>query len=296
VVPGDAGPGCHGALVGPPDYSRQNTGTEVPGATAAQQQALVRANQWRTGAGLVALNANAQIQQAASAHAHFMAINPGSCYPGQHDEVTSCMESTGADPFVRMTAAGYKWQTASEVIDSANDGNTAVDGWIWTVYHRMPFMDARLLDTGFGLEGSHAVMDFGTLLSGKLGTTTVQAVYPLPGQTGVKPDFNGANEGPTPVVPPATKKWPSGTVISVTFNKDGFTIVSHEIYDGACQPVPHSAHSYADDPVLKSQLDDQRFFYMYSDTPLARGTTYTASVSAMVGGTPWSQTWSFTTQ
>ena len=70
-------------------------------------------------------------------------------------------------------------QVTLEVIDSANDGNTAVDGWIWTVYHRMPFMDARLLDTGVGLEGMHAVMDFGTLLSAKLGSRTSPKVTPI---------------------------------------------------------------------------------------------------------------------
>jgi hypothetical protein len=274
---------------------------QAPGADANQQQALIRANQWRTAAGLTPLNANAEVQQAAAAHAHFMTINPSGCYPGSHMEVmtsgsTTCAGFTGAQPWDRMATAGYKIQTASEVIDSASDGTTAVDGWIWTVYHRMPFMDAQYLDTGFGLEGKNAVMDFGTLLTAKAGTTTVNAVYPLPGQTAVKPDFNGSTEGPTPLPPTSTKKWPSGTVISVTFSKDNYTITSHALYDSACQPVVHSAHGYFDDPVLQTELQDKKFFYMFSDAPLAHGMTYTASVSAMVGGAAWSQTWSFTTQ
>jgi uncharacterized protein YkwD len=290
----DTGPitGCQGALVGPPDYSRDGTGTTVPGSDANQIAALVRANHWRTPGGLTPLNANAMLQQAAVAHAHFMSINPAGCYPGAHQEVmssggTTCNGFTGMQPWDRMTAAGYQWRTASEVIDSAADGTAAVDEWIWTVYHREPFLDAQYLDVGFGLENRNAVMDFSARSAG---STTKQIVFPLPGQTGVKPDFNGSQEGPTPK-PPATKGWPSGTVISVTFS-GSYTIVSHQLYDASCQPVTHTAHGAFDGDTNAGD----RFFYMFADAPLARGTSYTASVSAMVGGAAWSQTWAFTTQ
>ena len=286
----DTGPGCHGALTGPPDYSGDNAGTQVPGADANQMAALVRANHWRTANGLTPLNANALIQRASVAHAHFMTINPSTCYPGAHDEVVTCAMFTGAGPAERMTAAGYRWQTAAEVIDSAADGTTAVDEWIWTVYHRTPFLDAQYLDVGFALEGMHAVMDFGTLSSAQPGSTTRQAVFPIPGQTGVKVDFDGRNEGPMPL-PPASKGWPSGTVISVSFSKD-YVMVSHALYDDACQPVVHTSHGSFDGDMFAGN----RFLYMFADAPLAHGKTYTASVSAVVGGTPWSETWSFTTQ
>jgi uncharacterized protein YkwD len=284
--------GCMGALMGPPDYSREDSGTPVAGSDANQLAALVRANHWRTPGGLTPLNANAAMQQASVAHAHFMSINPAGCYPGAHQEVmssggTTCVGFTGMQPWDRLTAAGYQWSTVGEVIDSAADGTTAVDEWIWTVYHREPFLDAQYLDVGFGLENRNAVMDFAARSAG---STTKQIVFPLPGQTGVKPDFNGSQEGPTPK-PPATKGWPSGTVISVTFSA-AYTIVSHQLYDAACQPVVHTAHGAFDGDTNAGN----RFFYMFADAPLARGTTYTAQVSATIGGSAWSQTWAFVTQ
>jgi hypothetical protein len=290
----DSGPvsGCQGALVGPPDYSHDSAGMSVAGADANQMAALVRANHWRTPGGLLPLNANAMLQQAAVAHAHFMTINPAACYPGAHQEVmsaggTTCMGFTGMQPWDRMTTAGYQWRTAAEVIDSAADGTAAVDEWIWTVYHREPFLDAQYLEVGFGLEMKNAVMDFSARAAG---STTKQIVFPLPGQTGVKIDFNGAQEGPTPK-PPATKGWPSGTVISVTFSGK-YTIVSHELFDASCKPVTHTAHGMFDGDMNAGE----NFFYMFADSPLAHGATYTAQVSAMVGGTPWTETWAFTTQ
>ena len=100
-----------------PDHS--DTATDgvwargVPKADANQPAALVRANHWRTPGGLTPLNANAMLQQAAVAHAHFMSINPAGCYPGAHQEVmssggTTCNGFTGMQPWDRMTAAGYK--------------------------------------------------------------------------------------------------------------------------------------------------------------------------------------------
>ena len=283
---------CEGALVSPPNFSGENSGTAAAGGTAEQNLALVRANHWRTAAGLPAFNANVQINTAAQNHAHFMATTPDDCHAGAHNEEMSysggtCAGFTGQWPWDRMNAAGFEGSAYAEVIDWETGANDAVDGWIWTVYHREAFMDVSYNVLGYGTESDNNVMDFGR--QGGSSNSGEPALFPVPGQTGVKPDFNGLYEGPRPPTPD-DGDWPSGTVVSVSFPSD-MTITSHAIYDADCNPVAHSAHSPADD----ANAGDG-FFYMYADDPLASHTTYTAEVHAMVGGTPWSAVWSFTTQ
>lgn len=283
---------CEGALIGPPNYSGENSGTAAAGASAEQNLALVRANRWRTAAGLAAFNGHANINTAAQNHAHFMATTPDECHSGAHNEVMSyaggsCPGFTGASPGDRMEYAGYSGGAWAEVIDWETGANDAIDGWIWTVYHREPFMDISYNVLGYGTEDDNNVMDFGR--QGSISNSAEPALFPVPGQTDVNPEFNGLYEGPRPPTPD-DGSWPSGTVISVSF-PDDMTIVSHAIYDADCNPVAHSAHSPADD----SNAGDG-FFYMYANEPFESHTTYTAEVHAMIGSTPWSAVWSFTTQ
>ncbi|MBK8172485.1 MAG: CAP domain-containing protein [Sandaracinaceae bacterium] len=282
---------CESALNGPPNYSGENSGASAAGASAQQNLALVRANHWRTAAGLPAFDANASINTAAQAHAHFMATTPESCHAGAHNEVSSgsCPGFTGANPWDRMNAAGFDGYAYAEVIDWETGANDAVDGWIWTVYHREPFMDITYNVVGYGTEDDNNVMDFGGTRSPSNLPESEPALFPVPGQTAVNPSFNGAYEGPMPPVPD-DGSWPSGTVVSVSFPSD-MTITSHALYDAGCNPVAHSAHSPADD----SNAGDG-FFYMYANSPLEADTLYTAEVHAMIGSTPWSAIWSFTTQ
>lgn len=280
---------CEGALNGPPNYSGENSGTAASGANGEQNAALVRANRWRTAAGLPPFDGQAQIQTAAQLHAHFMATTPDSCHAGAHNEEMgpSCPGFTGQWPWDRMNAAGFDGFAYAEVIDWETGAANAVDAWIWTVYHREPFMDMSYDVLGYGTENDNNVMDFG-------GTTShpadaQPALFPVPGQTAVEPSFNGAYEGPTPPTPD-DGSWPSGTVVSVSFGQS-VTIVSHALYDAGCNPVAHSAHSDADDSNA-----GEGFFYMYANSPLSSHTLYTAEVHAMIGSTPWSAVWSFTTQ
>ncbi|MEI8257626.1 MAG: CAP domain-containing protein, partial [Deltaproteobacteria bacterium] len=230
---------CSCAERGPPDFSREGLGTPAAGADARQLAALVRTNHWRTAAGIAPMNGDAQIQSAAAAHAQLMATTSQSqCWPGVHNETAGCPGFTGQGPGDRMTAAGYQWSMAGEVINWESSPQSAIDGWMWTVYHRLPFMDYEYTDSGYayadgpfgGRPATHNVMDFGAPRSPHPTTPTHPVVFPVPGLTAVPPSFQGWLEGPTPPWP-GGGAWPSGrtsgTVISMHFPSDAWTVTEH---------------------------------------------------------------------
>jgi uncharacterized protein YkwD len=303
---------CSCADRGPPDFSHENEGAQPPVGDQRQHDALVRANHWRTAAGLAPLNGNAQIQQAATAHASYLATDDQqTCWPNPHQESSSCAGYTGTNMGDRMTSAGYEWTRASEVINWEDSANAAVDGWIWTVYHRQSFMDYRMLDTGYayhdgtfgGRPATHNVMDFGAPRSGDAHAPNGPVVFPVPGLTGVPAAFRGDLEGPTPPAPGGgTGAWPrgvsSGTVVSMHFPGDAWTVTEHHLFstaNGACTEVEHTYISKDNDPNLNRGTPSNDVF-LYANEPLAAATEYVASISGTWNGQAFTRTWAFTTE
>ncbi len=301
---------CACADNGPPDLSRAEEGMATATSDDRQQAALIRTNYWRTAAGLPPVNADERLEQAATAHSTFMSQNPSSCWPGAHFEnAGSCMGYTGRSPADRVTATGYRLSASSEVINWEPTPQRAIDGWIWTVYHRAPFQDPSYSEVGFaavaGRPGDsrrfHNTMEFARPAGGSAQPQTDVSVFPPPGTTGAPTYFQGNLEGPTPPTP-ATGRWPSGTVISLMFHTNTFTITSHKLYDGQCQEVAHStfrSSRLGDGVVADSQPDAQngnpRFVFLYGDARLQTNTQYTVEVRGTVNGEAWSRVWAFTT-
>ncbi len=279
-------------------------------SSESQQAALIRTNYWRTAAGLAPLNANAQLEQAAMAHSTFMASNAASCWPGAHFEnQAGCNGFTGRAPIDRVNATGYRASAEGEVINWEATVPRAIDGWIWTVYHRTPFQDPTFTETGFaaapGMPGDsrrfHTTMEFARPQGASSSALTDVSVFPPPGTTGVPTAFQGNLEGPTPPTP-ATGRWPSGTVISLMFPTNEFTIETHKLYDGQCQEVAHStfrssraAASTVADAQPDTNNSNPRFVFLYGDVRLTTNTQYTVEMRGTLNGAAWSRVWAFTT-
>lgn len=295
--PMDCSTPCKCADRGPPDFSREMSGKQSGAGDDQQKAALVRANHWRTTAGLLALDANAKIEQAATAHANFMATNDrNKCWPGAHDENLTCKGATGQWPWDRMEAAGYDWSGASEVINWANDAERAVDEWMWTVYHRQPFMDYGMLETGFGYADgggkTNNVMDFGIAKGASAKAPEKPAVFPLPGQTQVPLGFSGA-ESPQPPAPDTG--WPSGQIVSLHFPTKTWAVTEHHLFStagGMCVEVPHVYIDRTNDDNLKDAND----VFFYANMPMTNGTEYVAEVVGTMNGAAFKRTWAFKTQ
>lgn len=305
----DAGPPrCTGsnpracAERGPVDFSHEGEGAASESSTDDQRAALLRSNHWRTAAGLPPVNAHAQLEAAALAHSQFMANNASQCYPGAHNEVqnASCRGFTGATPGARVTAAGYRASASAEVINFERTPVASIDGWVWTVYHRFPFVDPNYSEVGWASAraasggNTNNTMEFARAGSGPALDHVV--VFPFPGQTDVPTTFQGNLEGPTPPVPESTHRWPSGTVITLTFPSTNFTVTSHRILDDDDMPVAHSFFTAATSTDASVRQLATRIAFMYPDAPLRAGIEYLVEVHATVAGEDWSKTWAFTTR
>jgi uncharacterized protein YkwD len=303
---------CVCADRGPPDYRYETTGAPAATASADQRAALVRTNRWRTAAGLAPVDGNSQVDDAATQHAQFMASNQQSCWPGAHNQsnAAGCMGFTGRDPGARITAAGYTWSTYGEVIDWASTPESAVDEWLWTVYHRQPFMRFEYVHIGYGRvrgpfngrEAFHNVMNFASPRGGATPTRPAAfVVFPVPGQTDVPPGFRGDLEGPTPPAPGTLGVWPrglsSGTVVSAHFNDSNYEVAEHELYrsspsNNQCEPVEHTFISRANDMNLRNGKD----VFLYANQQLPAQTEFVVRLRGVVNGANFERTWAFTTR
>ncbi|MDP3275426.1 MAG: CAP domain-containing protein [Deltaproteobacteria bacterium] len=304
---------CACAERGPPDYRGETAGTPSASSSAEQTEGLTRANRWRTASGLAPIHANAQVEDAALRHAQFMASNASTCWPGAHSQVNNagCQNFTGANPGARLVTSGYAWSAYGEVIDWADTPTRAVDEWIWTVYHRKPFMRWEYVHMGYGrAQGPyngrtawHNVVDFASPRSGERPTqpTSGFAVFPLPGQTDVPVGFRGDLEGPTPPAPGTLGAWPrglsSGQVVSAHFVNAMFEVSEHLFYRSEpggtrCEPVEHTFISRANDRNLMTSHD----VFLYANEALQPMTEYVTHLRGTVNGQPFDRTWAFTTR
>lgn len=285
---------------GPPDYAKAMGAKHAPSSDDDQKAAIDRANYFRVSMGLPPFDGNDLINKAAIAHAEFLAKNQRrSCYPDSpHDEVEGCPGYTGFDVKSRLTTAGFKGSPVSEVItEGPINPAAAVDNWIFSVYHRLPFADFRLTQAGFGIS-DRWVMNFGTPAGTPTPTAPGIIVFPVPGQIEVPPEFEGFTETPTPPGPAGQDPWPqgvpSGQVISVHFPSLAGMVTEHKLYNATdgCTPVDTTYTDDRSDPALMGT--HSAFFY--ADEPLAPNTVYVVQVKGMFNKEGFTRTWSFTTQ
>lgn len=292
-------PGCVDR--GPPDFSREGNGQIPAGVSDEHKAALGRANHWRTGALLAPFNANLLLEKAALNHATYLADNDReTCWMNPHSETNSkaCPGFTGMEPGAREYAAGYRYTRYSEVINWETFPEEAVDRWVWSVYHRIPFFDYRLVEEGYGTISNNNVMDFGT---GAVPTPKLPdplPVFPLPGDKDVPPDFRGDLEEPTPLAPGGKGAWPqgksSGQVISIHFGALGAKVTDHRLYNnagGACSEVEHTVMTADNDPAGSVSTE----VFLYANDMLDTGTEYVVYLGGTFQGKPFARAWAFTT-
>jgi len=271
-------------------------------ALSNQIAAVERANWYRHQSGLPALDMIEAINLACQAHCDYYALHYKKYATGlsPHNENPAWAEGfVGANPFARMSHFGYH-DGAAEVIAFVHNAEGAVDGWMNTLYHRIPFMNAGMNACGYGAAGSGTWTDSSKIDTMDFGLTDAQGnhyagpplegIYPPPGSTGIPPSFDGM-ESPQP--PPPPSGYPSGTIISITWSDPtGFLGEEHRIWaelDGK-----ELSHTWLDsnyDP----NLVGADTVAMYSDGPLLKGTKYWVHIKGEKGGKEYEKKWYFWT-
>lgn len=252
----------------------------VPELNLTQQQssALSRVNYYRKMVGLKAITLNKTINKASEAHAAYNADHNLS----GHVEDSSGRGFTGAWPWDRMRHFGYNEFTYATEVCSMRWANAqyllrinpqwAIDGWIDTVYHRLPIINPNVYETGFGAAkaGDRVayVMDFA---NPGFSTTKEVICYPVDEQINVPAKFTG-DETPDPL--PGTK-YPVGYPITVTFSgyKD-INVIDIKLTDINGVDVGY----YKIKPFADKYIRDS--IAIIPKRPLEYGMTYRVSINA----------------
>lgn len=281
----------------------ENQGFIPESARDDQLEALERANWFRWQSGLPHLDMIPQINDACQSHCDYYVLHfdeyQSSGY-SPHNENPAWSEGfSGSAPWDRMGFFGYD-DGASEVIAFIHNATQSVDGWMNTLYHRIPFMDATMTGCGYGAAGTGSwanstridTMDFGTTNArgDRYSGPVLEGIYPPPGSSGIPPSFDGL-ESPQP--PPPPDGYPSGTIVSVTWS-DGasFKADEHRIWkDGEDVGLPHTWLDAFND----SHLQGAGTIALYTDTPLEYGTRYWVHIKGTKSGKDWEKEWFFIT-
>jgi len=254
--------------------------------SASQREALRIVNELRTQIGVPCATMVPEINDAAQAHADYGRLNFGldGCASTGHDETEGCEGFSGVSFWERMVAAGYAGGASAEVAHFMGDPAMAIDGWVGTLWHRVPVVAPNTDELGYGTTTGWDVMDFGTQ---QPADSSGVWFYPYDGAT-VSP--NGGDEVPPPPDPPSGCgggfcQW--GTFVTVLFESSAAVTVDVHELEGPWGPVEHGwegpggflGNGYA----------------MVTD-PLDSGADYTVRVAGRIDAAPFDRSISFHTQ
>lgn len=259
-------------------------------ASTRQDEAIAAINHYRGIAGLPAIAASSIIHQSALSHAFYTFFNgasPAIRDLGIHREVHDGLGYSGDNVLTRAEHFGYPAHSMTEDITHRDSPTGAVTDWVDSVFHRIPFLRADLLEAGFGDAGlgplTVQVLDMayrdGACNPGRI------VVYPAPDQTDVPGAFYG-NEIPDPAPNAA---YPIGYPITATFDRSAsVAIQSWQLLDGAGRPV-------AGISLLPDNPEMENSFGFLATAPLSAQTRYTMTLRGTINGVPFHQSWRFRT-
>lgn len=240
-------------------------------------------NEYRDVMGLEPLELDSNASTAAQNHCDYFVAHP-ELYPVEgfngHYEWPEYDGFTGYGFTDRMHNAGFDGFAFSEVMDFVGRPQWAVERWIGTLYHRVPFTIPRANEMGYGwATGSGPlncdVIDFGrhTETTPELDGMTVP--FPVDGMTGVPTSWDGL-ETPQPPLP-AGVSYPTGPVITLSFGTRDFfaetVLIESSLRDQHGVDVPHVAADQGDDVHLKYGT-----LSVIPHDPLTAYTTYTVKL------------------
>lgn len=266
---------------------------------SAQLAAFNQLNAMRQQCGFPALSENTLLDQAAANHMTYMQDN---VYVG-HNETQGSPGYTGATPQARATAAGYSGEAAEENAGHATDvgGALSIIGLASVPYHEAGLFIPSLTDFGAAYStvvmGPTATYYVPEIMSGFQGTAGTYSgmpmTFPCQGTAGV--DFESAanGENPTPTINGAVVSFPIGTPIALEGNMSDTIVLSSG-------QLTAPGGSVINLDLLDSATDSNHEMQPYESaafpaSPLQPNTTYSATITGTINGTPFSRNFSFTT-
>jgi uncharacterized protein YkwD len=304
---GRGGQGRGESALGSTDWGGASTGTLHPGPSQplattpaadlppdeAQRAAAEHVNVIRATIGVAPARFDGAIAIAATAHAQFYVAHAASFQAAglsAHSEDPAFGAGfTGKNFGARMKAAGFQGAAFAEVMAFTGGPITAVDGWMATLYHRLPIIDAAVDAYGYGqAKAGKATTEVMDLARGKAIIDPI-LVWPTPGATNVAKSWSGA-ESPQPKPPPLG--YPSGPMITAHL-PPGAKVVSHALFDSADASVGHVWLDATNDPTMAAY--SSRAVALYAERPLAGDSVFRVRLSFEVAGKVEVLQWRFFT-
>jgi hypothetical protein len=287
--------GCAGSgddselrLLSPAESSPSGCPPGPPGIAEEAVEAIEAVNRIRRPAGLDCIEQVPEVVLAAERHCQYFVANGGHCVGRPHREASNCKNFTAEAFSERMHRAGYTGFPRFEVMAYVGDGQTSVQMWLDSVWHRIPILSPQVNQAGYGTAGRCDTIDFGARPGSSLVRTNV--IYPRDGQIAVPLSFNG-REFPEPPPPPGPG-WPSG--YPVTLIAAGLQVSNHHIaVAGTDQPLDHIFLAPGD-PGTEALLVDE--FLLYTFRPFTARTRYQVVIAGTQEGAPVRFEWTFTTR
>jgi uncharacterized protein YkwD len=254
-------------------------------------RALQRVNRYRQAAGLPPMHYAAALGMAAERHARYLAANPAVRQYDAHQEVPGTPLYFGGDGLERARYFGYGG-AVSEVINFTHRAEEAVDGWIDTLYHRIPLLDPAVTEMGYGV-AADGRQPINVLLTGAYGTIAGEVRWPVPDQQQVPTYWDGA-EVPDPLRLYPGVPLPVGYPVTLTF---GGEVRALRLTGGTLTGPEGAVAVLLFHPGNDDHLTDT--VALIPRAPLQPGTRYTVTFTGEVdlgqGPRPFTRTWSFTT-
>lgn len=274
-----------------------NLTTPQYAASSAQLAAFNLLNQQRQQCGFPALLDNSELDQAAHAHAQYLATN----------NVLSDTEVSGNAGFTGVTYAdravhfGYPQSVYSGGVSGGyytnakltetQYGQQLVYGWLSGVYHiaiaAWPVTSVGIGEVETTYNGFPQVWSSLSIANLQPMTTSAPLTFPCQGTTGVA--YQASGESPTP--PNTSGPW--GTPVAVAGNPtDTIVLQTGTMTDTSGHVITLQLLDSANDP---NKLLPAFEGVAYPSTPLTANTAYTVSITGTVNGTAFSSSFSFTT-
>lgn len=257
----------------------------VQSADPEATEVLDRINAHRKAGGLEPVALDLSLSKGCASHARYLVANvdhPSTQGLGLHAEDAK---------LPGYTREGERAGKAS-VIYLGREGSDAVEGWMGSLFHRIPLLQSRLKKIGYGLaRGGPAqvtvVLDATNGLGA--GKDAPVVLYPAEGQKEVPLSFTP--EIPDPIPWALGRK--AGYPVTAIFSEGALVKdVKASLKDGAGKELA----AWVSSPEQPAAADFQRNSVgLIPKEPLRPATTYTATISARVTGKAWLRTWSFVT-
>ena len=261
------------------------------GASDDQRVGLDAANCYRNLMGLEAGVLGSQVNTATQSHAEYMS-GAGKI---SHQQSQGRAGYTGEWVWDRIAAEGRPivgGEMVSEVVSSGYGPAEAVDGWMQTVYHRMPFTLPLWVEVGFGQSGKYSSMTF---VSEFPDGPRQGIIYPVDGQSDVPPSFQSDWEWPDP----APDHGEVGMPITVTVADETMGTDDQDPYDTRLIYATLMDEAGTELEVLLGDAGDDEYLYqmamMIPVEPLTPGAAYVATMIVSWMGEEETFTSTFTT-